>query len=188
MILDLAEIKQSALLWIPEMRRSGFIIYWLVIGLFFSGFISLFLIHVDLSVRANGIIRPLNETTDIKSTESGFIGECYVPSKYIVFLKKGQLVWLQIDAFDYNYFGIIAGSIYCIDDDFFILDKTPFLKVRCRFDQKILKLSNGYSGELRIGMSFQARFITCNRSLWQLLYDGLADWLDPSRPPILKVS
>jgi hypothetical protein len=186
MILEFSELKNTSSWWIPEMRRSGFFIYWLIIGLFFSTFISLFLIHIDISVRTGGIIRLLNERTDIKSKESDFIGECYVPSKDIGYLQKGQLVSLQIDAFDYNYFGIVKGSIYSIDDDFFLLDKTPFFKVRCLLSEKILKLHNGYAGELKNGMSFQARFIICNRSLWQLLYDGLANWLDPANQHTIK--
>jgi hypothetical protein len=186
MILEFCEIKNTASWWIPEIRRSGFFIYWLIIGLFFSAFISLFLIHIDISVRTGGIIRSLNEGSANKSMESDLIGECYVPSKDIGCLQKGQLVSLQIDAFDYNYFGIIKGNIYSIDDDFFLSDKTPFFKVRCLLNEKILKLPNGYAGELKNGMSFQARFIICNRSLWQLLYDGLADWLDPANQHTIK--
>jgi hypothetical protein len=108
--------------------------------------------------------------------------------KNIGFLQKGQMVRLQIDAFDYNYFGMITGRIYLIDDDLLLLDKKPVYKVTCLLNEKILKLSNGYIGELKKGMSFQARFVICKRNLWQLLYDGLSDWLDPSLRPTLKTS
>ena len=73
----LQELKDTALWWLPSLRRSGYIIYWLVIGLFLTGFLSLFFIHVDISVRATGIIRPFNERTDIHSPASGIIDKIY---------------------------------------------------------------------------------------------------------------
>jgi HlyD family secretion protein len=118
------------------------------------------------------------------SPDGLLMGECYVLSKDIGLLKTGQVVRLQIDAFNYNYFGVVTGKIYSIDNDFVLLDKIRVFKVRCKLNERVLKLSNGYSGELKKGMGFQARFITCKRSLWQLLFDGLDDWLNPVRQRI----
>jgi membrane fusion protein, peptide pheromone/bacteriocin exporter len=109
--------------------------------------------------------------------------ECYVSSKDIGFLKTGQPVRFQVDAFNYNYFGMATGSIYSMDSDFILMEKVPVFKVRCRLNEQILKLPNGYSGELKKGMGLQARFFTSNRSLWQLLYERLDDRLNPGRPP-----
>ncbi len=53
MISEITELKETTLFWIPDIRRTGFKIYWLIILLFISGFISLFLIHVDLSVQGH---------------------------------------------------------------------------------------------------------------------------------------
>jgi HlyD family secretion protein len=185
MLFEITELKDSTSLWLPSMRRHSFVIYWLVIGLFLAGLLSMFLIHVDVSIVANGIIQPLNERNENGSYDS-LIGECYVLSKDIVFIKKGQTVRLQIDAFNYNYFGVVTGSIFSIDDDFILVDKNPVLKVKCRLNVKELKLPNGYIGEIKKGMRFRARCITCNRTLWQLLYDGLCDWLDTSRQSTSK--
>jgi multidrug resistance efflux pump len=387
MILSETEIINTDSWWLPAIRNSGFIIYWLAIFLFLSGFISLFIIHVDISVRAKGIIRPTDERTVIKSPKSGIIdtiyykdgerviknslllklrdqvlpenlrlndteisqcrkfildlelltaadlisserisllktpiykqealrffsrsdehrimllkanhelmlneklaadrvispkelydirvqqqktfsafesfrhqqfvdwqadlvkykaelqqcysrqeelekvnetnqirapvsgnlqelnghyagnsieagemictlspdgqliGECYVSSKDIGLLKTGQLVRFQVDAFNYNYFGSGTGNICSIDNDYILVDKTPVFKVKCTLNERGLKLFNGYTGELKKGMGFQARFAICNRSLWQLLYDGLDDWLNPGAQPALK--
>jgi membrane fusion protein, peptide pheromone/bacteriocin exporter len=386
MIIEGTELKESVLWWLPSMRRSGFLIYWLVMGLFCTGFLSLFFIRVDISVRANGIIRPLNERTEIKSPVSGIVdtiyfkegdqvvkndillelrdpalvekqhlneseifsyrnfihdlelltsrkkitnalvsslisplykqealrffsrsdeqqiilekanhefmlneklsgdkvispkefydirmqqqkviasfasfqrdqftnwqtdlvkyetdlnlcfsrqkeldqtletnrirasvsgcvqelnrlytgnsiqagesicsispggilmGECFVSSKDVGMLRTGQQVRFQFDALNYNYFGMGTGDIYSIDNDFILLEKSPVFKVKCHMNERNLKLSNGFTGELKKGMGFQARFITCNRSLWQLLYDGLDDWLNPAHRPLL---
>src|SRR5450631_503854 len=165
MITDSQNLKDTALWWLSPMQRSGFIIYWLLIFLFLGSTISLFFIRIDLGVRAQGIFRP----------EPGgeLMGECFVSSKDIGVLKTGQQVMLEVDAFNYNYFGSVSASIYSIDNDFIVQDKTPFFKVKCKLHDRILKLSNGYTGELKKGMGFQARFLLARRSLWQLLYQGL---------------
>ncbi len=188
MISEITELKESTLFWIPDIRRTGFTIYWLVILLFISGFISLFLIHVDLSVTATGVIQHLNEQERINSTTSVLMGECYVPSKSIGLLQKGQIVSLQIDLFDYHYFGLVTGSVYSIDDDFILVEKKPAFRVKCLIKNKILKLSKQFSCELKNGMTFHARIITCNRSLWQLLYGGVEEWQDTAPTTIQKNS
>jgi multidrug efflux pump subunit AcrA (membrane-fusion protein) len=384
-LYKLPDLKDTTLCWLPTLRRSGFTIYWLAIGLFLTGFLSLFFIKVDISVRATGIIRPFNERAEIHSPAGGIIdriyfkdgelvlknniliairdpalaekqhvneseitrckdfihdlelltaatlkdvtivpalisplykqealrffsrgaelhillakashetvlneklakdkvispkemfdirlqeqkiisenetfrrgqfadwqadlvkykaelnqcisrqeeltqlfetdrirapvsgylqelsrhypgnsmqagelicsispggllmGECYVSSKDIGMLKTGQTARFQIDAFNYNYFGAATGNIFSIDNDFILMDKTPVYKVKCRLNESMLRLSNGYAGELKKGMSFQARFITCHRTLWQLLFDTVENWLNPVHPPI----
>src|ERR1700730_9651595 len=77
MILEGTELKDTVLWWTPAMRGSGFMMYWLLMGLFLTGFLSLFFIHVDISVEANGIVRPLNERTEIKSPVAGIVDTIY---------------------------------------------------------------------------------------------------------------
>ncbi|MDP1842004.1 MAG: HlyD family efflux transporter periplasmic adaptor subunit [Sediminibacterium sp.] len=124
----------------------------------------------------------VNETVCTISPEGDLIGECYVPSRDIGLLKFGQDVRYQIEAFDYNYFGVLTGKIISIDNDFSVINNTPIFKVRCSFDSTQLLLKNGYKGNLKKGLNFQARFIVARRSLWQLLFDNLNDWLNPNAP------
>ena len=84
MILNDTEIRNTVSWWLPRMRNTGFIIYWLVIFLFLTGFASLFFVRVDISVRANGLIRPAEEITMIRSPVSGVIDTIYY--------KEGDLV------------------------------------------------------------------------------------------------
>jgi multidrug efflux pump subunit AcrA (membrane-fusion protein) len=192
----LPDLRDISLFWLIPMRKSGFIIYYLVIGLSLSGFISLFFIHVEISVRAPGIIRSSHERTEIKSAVTGMIdslwhhegdhvesndliGECFVGTKDIGLLKPGQAVRFQVDAFNYNYFGWVMGYICSIDDDYTLIDKNPVFKVRCRMNQQKMQMRGGYMGRLKKGMQLQARFITGRRSLWQLLYDSVGNWLYP---------
>ena len=378
-------MKDSAHYWIPSIRRSGFIIYWLVIGIFLSGFLALFLIQVDISVHAAGIIRPYFERTEIHSTAGGMIdqiffkdgvlvlknsvlatirdsallknqyaveleifqyktfihdlklltsdsgnlialipglnsplykqqalrfssglseqqtmlskanherilneklardkvispkeifdiriqeqkiisvnetyrrsqyaewqadlikynaaleqsllrqeelaqlsdqnrirapvtgyileterrypgsslqagelictispdgllmAECFVSSKDIGMLRIGQTARFQIEAFDYNYFGMATGHIFSIANDITLMDKTPVFKVMCRLNETSLRLSNGYAGEIKKGMGFRVRFKTSKRTLWQLLYDNVKNWFDPTPVPV----
>lgn len=117
------------------------------------------------------------------SPESRLIAECYVNTRDIGLLKTEQAVRFQVDAFDYNYFGVLTGKIVSIDNDFSIMNEQPVFKVRCSFDTTQLHLKNGFSGRLKKGLSLQARFVIAERTLWQLLFDKMDDWLNPAAPP-----
>ncbi len=123
-----------------------------------------------------------NETLCSISPEEEIIGECYVPTKDIGLLKKNQAARYQLEAFDYNYFGVLTGKIISIDNDYTAVDNKPVFKVRCSFDSAHLSLKNGFSGQLKKGLRYQASFIVARRSLWQLLFDKLDDWLNPGTP------
>ncbi len=77
---------------------------------------------------------------------------------------------------------MLTGKIIAIDNDFTVVNNTPVIKVRCSFDSTKLNLKNGFTGQLKKGLNFQARFIVTRRSLWQLLWDKVDDWLNPSSP------
>lgn len=130
---------------------------------------------------AGGFVQT-NETICTISPEGSLIGECYVQSKDVGLLKVGQPVRYQVEAYNYNYFGILTGKITSIDNDFTAVNNTPVIKVRCSFDSTQLHLKNGFTGHLQKGLNFQANFMVARRSLWQLLYDKLDDWLNPNAP------
>jgi HlyD family secretion protein len=136
----------------------------------------------NIQSRYPGTYIAAGETLCTISPETTLIGECSVNTREVGLLKVGQQVRFQIDAFDYNYFGILTGKIISIDNDFTVVDNKPVFKVRCSFDSTQLHLKNGYKGELKKGLSFQARFIVAERTLWQLLFDKIDDWLNPTAP------
>jgi HlyD family secretion protein len=121
-----------------------------------------------------------SETICSISPEGDVIAEAYVPATSIGLIRINGPVHFRIDAFDYNYFGIITGKVIAIDNDYTVLDAKPIFKVRCSLDRRQLHLKNGFTGELRKGLSFQARFITGERSLWQLLFDKMDNWFNPA--------
>lgn len=120
-----------------------------------------------------------NQTITEISPDSKLIAECYIPPRDIGLLKEDMAARFQIDAFDYNQWGVLEGTIKEISNDITIVNNQPVFKVRCAIDQNYLSLNNGYKGYLKKGMTLQARFMVARRSLFQLLYDNVDDWLNP---------
>lgn len=115
------------------------------------------------------------------SPDSSLIAMVYVTPGDIGLIKPGQGVRLQIDAFNYNQWGMLTAKVHEIADDI-VLDANsqPVFRVRCILDASHLRLPNGYTGHLKKGMTFQARFLVARRSLFQLLYDKVDDWINPN--------
>lgn len=114
------------------------------------------------------------------SPDTTLTAEVYVPPNDIGLLKEEMSVRFQIDAYDYNQWGTASGKIESISTDMLLIENTPLFKVRCSIDQSFLELQNGVRGDIKKGMTFQARFIINRRSLFQLLYDNMDDWLNPA--------
>lgn len=113
--------------------------------------------------------------------DTNLVAEVYVTPRDIGMLKEGLPARFQIDAYNYNQWGITTGKIESISTDIYLIENTPMFKILCSVDQMYLELKNGYKGEIKKGMTFQARFIVNNRSLLQLLYDEVDDWINPVR-------
>ncbi|TYZ08694.1 HlyD family efflux transporter periplasmic adaptor subunit [Hymenobacter lutimineralis] len=115
------------------------------------------------------------------SPNSALIAECYVTPKDIGQLRPGMKARFQIDAFDYNQWGMLEGKILEVAKDFTMLNDQPVFKVTCQLNQGHLSLPNGYQGRLKKGMTLRGRFMLAKRSLWQLLYDKADDWMNPTQ-------
>lgn len=122
-----------------------------------------------------------NELIAEISPDAGLIAEMYVLPKDIGLLKTGTQTRFQVDAYNYNEWGMATGKITSISSDSYTQDGQPYFKVRCKLDQTSLQLKNGHRGNLKKGMSVQARFFIARRTLFQLLYDKTDDWLNPNR-------
>jgi HlyD family secretion protein len=126
------------------------------------------------------------EVLGIISPDSTLLAECYVSPKDIGYLKKGMECNFQIDAFNYNEWGLLSGKITDIANDFVLLDKLPIFKVRCQIKQNYLVLKNGYRGYLKKGMTIRARFVVARRTLWQIIWDKADKWLNPTQNEMAK--
>lgn len=115
------------------------------------------------------------------SPDTAITAFCYVKPADIGLIKKGQEVRFQIDAYNYNQWGLATGKVLDISDDIVIVNNDqPVFKVRCELNKDHLQLKNGYKGYLKKGMTFTARFKVTERSLYQLLYDKVDNWVNPN--------
>ncbi|SFH09575.1 HlyD family secretion protein [Pedobacter insulae] len=111
------------------------------------------------------------------SPDGSLLAICYVSPSYIGFIKKGQSVRFQIDAFNYTQWGMLTGKVVDISDDVIVLNNNAYFKVKCQLNSEYLALKSRYKGKIRKGMTLKANFIITERSFYQLLFDHVSDWL-----------
>lgn len=121
------------------------------------------------------------------SPDTNLLVECYVNPSDIGLLRRDTKINFQIDAYNYNQWGMATGKIIEIGKDIELLDNQLVFKIRCKMDQKYLELKNGFQGNLRKGMTLNANFELTERSLFDLLYDQMDDWLNPRRNEMPKL-
>ncbi len=114
------------------------------------------------------------------SPDTTLVVIAYVPPSDIGFIHHNMPVRMQVNAFNYNQWGMVSGRVLEVPQDIKIIDSKPVFEVRCSLDKTFLQLKNGYKGFLKKGMTLQAGFIITRRSLWQLLYDKVDHWVNPS--------
>lgn len=123
----------------------------------------------------------MGELLGFISPDSGMVAECYVSPADIGYLQPGMTAKCQVDAFNFNSWGIVTGKLQSIDNDFSVVNDQPVFRVKCSFDQTTLQLQNGVEGHLKKGMTLQCRFLLARRTLMQLLYERADTWLNPNR-------
>ena len=111
------------------------------------------------------------------SPDSNLIVEAFVSPNHIGLIHEGMQVRFLIDSFNYYQWGFGQGKVIDISNDIQTVSDKPVFRIRCSLDRNYLQLQSGYKGMLKKGMSLQARFIVAERTLWQLIYDGVDDWL-----------
>ncbi|HET6228537.1 MAG TPA: HlyD family efflux transporter periplasmic adaptor subunit [Longimicrobiaceae bacterium] len=116
------------------------------------------------------------------SPTAALVAEMQVAPRDVGMLRVGMPVRMQVDAFNYLDWGSVHGRILDISDDFLLVDGRPAFRVRCAMAEGRLSLKNGVTGRLKKGMTLQGRFLVARRSLFQLLYDNVNDWLNPMQP------
>ncbi|WP_396191959.1 HlyD family secretion protein [Flavobacterium sp.] len=115
------------------------------------------------------------------SPEDNLIVESSVSPDDIGLIKKNQSVKFQLDAFNYNQWGLLDGKVIDIDKNITIQENQAFFKVRCSLNSKIMKLKSGYKTQVSKGMTLTTRYIITRRSLFDLLFDKVDDWLNPKQ-------
>ncbi|MDR2122948.1 MAG: HlyD family secretion protein [Flavobacteriaceae bacterium] len=134
---------------------------------------------VNFNGMQKGAFLNASQTIAEISASDGLLVETYVSPDDIGLIRKGQVVNFQMDAYNYNQWGLLTGKVTDIDSDVTVQGDNAFFKVRCLLNKDYLQLKNGYKGHIKKGMSLTARFIIDRRSLWNLLYDQVDDWMNP---------
>lgn len=115
------------------------------------------------------------------SAADKLIVESTISPNDIGLIKKNQVVKFQIDAFNYNQWGLLEGKVIDIDRNITIQGEQAFFKVRCALNSIEMKLQSGYKTKVSKGMTLTSRYIITRRSLFDLLFDKMDDWLNPKQ-------
>ncbi|BFP43029.1 hypothetical protein FGF1_38740 [Flavobacteriaceae bacterium GF1] len=129
-------------------------------------------LQIGSFVNAGSILGEITPDTEL-------IAECYVSPGDIGLIDARKEVKFQVDAFNYNQWGFLYGKITSIAADVELIENQPTYKIQCRIENKVLYLKNGYQGQIGKGMTLTARFELTERTVYQLLYDKMDDWLNP---------
>jgi len=122
----------------------------------------------------------INQKIAELSPDGDLIGICYVSPRDIALVNNGLRVLIQVDALKYTEWGLLKARIIDISDDL-IIDggQSAYFRIKCKPEQNYLSLKNGLKAELIKGMSFNARIVITERTLFNLLFDKVDDWLNP---------
>ncbi|SHM08791.1 HlyD family secretion protein [Flavobacterium xanthum] len=115
------------------------------------------------------------------SATDKLIVESTVSPNDIGLIQKNQKVKFQIDAFNYNQWGLLEGKVVDIDHNITIQGEQAFFKVRSALNATTMKLQSGYKTKVTKGMTLTTRYIITRRSLFDLLFDKVDDWLNPKQ-------
>ncbi|WP_428228689.1 HlyD family secretion protein [Flavobacterium sp.] len=115
------------------------------------------------------------------SSADQLLVECNVSPNDIGLIRKNQKVKFQLDAFNYNQWGLLEGKVIDIDHNITLQNDQAFFKVRCALNSKALQLKSGYQANVSKGMTLTTRYIITRRSLFDLLFDKIDDWLNPKQ-------
>ncbi|MBE8725005.1 HlyD family secretion protein [Flavobacterium hungaricum] len=122
-----------------------------------------------------------SQTIATISSADNLIVENNVSPNDIGLIKKGQKVKFQLDAFNYNQWGLLEGKVIDIDHNITIQGDQAFFKIRCTLDSQNLQLKSGYKTCISKGMTLTTRCIITRRSLFDLLFDKIDNWLNPKQ-------
>jgi multidrug resistance efflux pump len=117
------------------------------------------------------------------SPDSTIYAEIYVSPRNIGYISIGMPVNIQVSSFNYNEWGTVRGQVMEISSDFLTGsgDNAVFYKVKCSLGKNYLVRKNGVTGVLKKGMPVAAHFIITKRSLFDLLYQKMDDWANPTQ-------
>ncbi len=113
------------------------------------------------------------------SPDSNLIVELLVSPIDIGMVEINMPVKYQIDALNYNRWGFAHGKVKDISRDLVQVDGgEAFFRVKCSLNKTVLELED-IKSELTKGLTLTGQMILTKRSLFNLFYDKVDDWINP---------
>lgn len=115
------------------------------------------------------------------SPDSTMYVEAYVSPNDIGYISVGMPVKAQITSFNYNEWGTIMGSVIYISSDYMAdSNGNTYFKVKCQLQQNFLVMKKtGMKGYIKKGMAANIRFMITKRTLFDILYQNIDEWINP---------
>ena len=130
-------------------------------------------------LQTGSIVSPGQKIAEI-SPEGELIATCFVKPADIGLIHEKQKVKIQVDAFNFNEWGMLQGEIFDISDDMIVENgSVAYFRVKCKPEKTFLSLKNGYKADIKKGMSLNTRILVIRRSLYHLLFDKADKWFNP---------
>ena len=130
-------------------------------------------------IQTGSIVTPGQKIAEI-SPGGELVATCLVKPADIGLIYEKQKVKIQVDAFNYNEWGILQGEIIDISDDIIVENSSAaYFRIRCKPEKTFLTLKNGHRAEVKKGMSLNTRIVVIRRNLFQLLFDKADKWFNP---------
>ncbi len=136
-------------------------------------------ILMSSGLREGALVAANQQVAEI-SPEGRLIACCFVRPSDIGLIRPRQRVRIQVDAFNYNEWGLLDATILDISDDMIMVSGSePCFRVRCLPVSEFMQRKGGFRAGLKKGMSFNARIIVTRRTLLRLMLDKTDDWMNP---------
>ena len=145
-----------------ELERGQAVIVSPIVGVVTAG---------DLKV--GDVLEPGKPVAEV-AAQDGFVFEAAVPSAEVGHLRLGMFARVKLDAYDYQRYGTLAGTVCFLSPDSGIEEgqKARLYKVRIAVPRS--ELGRGvHRGQAKLGMGGQAEIITGRESVLSLLVKGV---------------
>lgn len=130
-------------------------------------------------IQTGSIVSPGQKIAEI-SPEGELVATCFVKPSDIGLIHEKQKVKIQVDAFNFNEWGMLQGEIIDISDDMILENgSVAYFRIKCKPEKTFLSLKNGYKADIKKGMSLSTRIVVIRRSLFHLLFDKADKWFNP---------
>jgi multidrug efflux pump subunit AcrA (membrane-fusion protein) len=120
-------------------------------------------------VKVGDIVEPGKPVVEL-AQQGGFVFEASVSSEDIGHLRAGMAARIKLDAFDYQRYGTVGGTVRFLSPDSGVAGEGGMIKYTVRVALASDEVGRGeFRGRVRLGMTGQAEIVTGHESVLSLL-------------------